>query len=202
MCGRSVPGASFRFTGCFRGTRLQLRKIRTAGKISLGVLPVLLFWASQVTAQSAPANPPPQDAWNSKQSPSQDQAEPTTESSPQGPAADPKPPAPETAPAFVLPAPKTPPAAPFTRVTLPAARTPALEARVGYAILTRVSAPNNKIFFRGISSSVTKQYSEGFGGTLEVSYLRASNVFGTGQSNSAFTYLIGPVFILTGEIVL
>ena len=27
-----------------------------------------------------------------------------------------------------------------------------------------------------------------------MSYLRASNVFGTGQSNSVFTYLVGPVF--------
>jgi len=194
MCVRSVPGASFRFTGCFRGTRLRLRKIRTAGKISFLVLSVLLFWASQATAQSAPPNPPAQAAGNSTQSPSQNQTLPTPESAPQGPEADPTPLAPETAPAFVLPVLKTPPAAPFTRVPLPAARTPALEARVGYATLARVSGPNNQILLRGISSSVTKQYSEGFGGTLEVSYLRASNVFGTGESNSVFTYLIGPVF--------
>jgi len=45
-----------------------------------------------------------------------------------------------------------------------------------------------------MNASVTMQPSERVGATLEVGYLRASNVFGTGQSNSMLTYLLGPVF--------
>ena len=41
---------------------------------------------------------------------------------------------------------------------------------------------------------MTGQSSDRFGATFEASYLRASNVFGTGQSNSVLTFLAGPVF--------
>lgn len=77
---------------------------------------------------------------------------------------------------------------------MPAALAPAIETRVGFSTLSRVSSPNNKILFKGINASVTGQSSDRFGAMLEVSYLRASNVFGTGQSNKVFTVLGGPVF--------
>ncbi|HKW31438.1 MAG TPA: hypothetical protein VJN92_00425 [Candidatus Acidoferrum sp.] len=77
---------------------------------------------------------------------------------------------------------------------MPAALAPAIEARVGFSTLSRVSSSNNKILFNGINGSVTGQSSDRFGATFETSYLRASNVFGTGQSNSVLTFLGGPVW--------
>ena len=188
MCVRSVPGASLRFTGCFTGLRFGLRGMKTVAKIACLLSFTLLFKAPVAPGQSAPPNPP-LAAGDSAKGPSPNQASPTAETSAESPPPDATP-----DPAFVLPAPKTPPAAPFARVTLPAARTPALEARVGYATLARASAPNNKILFKGINASVTKQYSERVGGTLEVNYLRSFNVFGTKQSNTVFSYLVGPVY--------
>ncbi len=61
-------------------------------------------------------------------------------------------------------------------------------------MLSRVSSSNSRVLYTGMSASATKQYTDRLGGTLEVSYLRASNVFNTGQTNSVLTYLIGPVF--------
>ncbi|HEX8881748.1 MAG TPA: hypothetical protein VF749_17020, partial [Candidatus Acidoferrum sp.] len=48
--------------------------------------------------------------------------------------------------------------------------------------------------YNGLNIGVTKQYTRRVGGTLEAGYLRVSNVFHTGQSNSLLTYLLGPVF--------
>lgn len=66
--------------------------------------------------------------------------------------------------------------------------------RVGFSTLSRVSSPNTRILFKGINASITGQSSERFGATFETSYLRASNVFGTGHSNSVLTFLGGPVY--------
>jgi hypothetical protein len=77
---------------------------------------------------------------------------------------------------------------------LPAAIIPGLETRVGFSTLSRVSSSNDRVLYTGLNTSVTKQYSDRIGGTLEAGYLWASNVFHTGQSNSLLTYLLGPVF--------
>lgn len=81
-----------------------------------------------------------------------------------------------------------------TQGPLHAAMIPALEARVGFSTLSRVSSPNNRVLYKGLNASVTKQYTDRIGGTVEVGYLRAANVFHTGQSNTVLTYLLGPVF--------
>lgn len=65
---------------------------------------------------------------------------------------------------------------------------------MGFTTLSRVSSSNNRVLYSGLNAHVTKQYTDRVGGMLELSYLRASNVFHTGQSNSVMTYLIGPVF--------
>jgi hypothetical protein len=80
------------------------------------------------------------------------------------------------------------------QMPLPAAMTPALEARLGFSTLARVSSSNSRILFNGLNGSATMNSNDRFGGMLEMGYLRASNVFGTGHSNSILTYLCGPVF--------
>lgn len=98
----------------------------------------------------------------------------------------------EAAPPVFPVRPARPPA--FVQEPLPAALAPAIETRVGFSTLSRDSSSNVKILFKGINASITGQSSDRFGATFETSYLRASNVFGTGQSNSVLTFLGGPVF--------
>ena len=107
------------------------------------------------------------------------------------PAREPAPP--EAPPPPVLPAVKPSASPAHAQTPLPAALAPAVETRVAFSTLSRVSSPNNKILFKGINASVTGQSSDHFGATFEASYLRATNVFGTGQSNSILTFLAGPV---------
>ncbi len=163
----------------FTGAQFWPRAMRAAAKklfFLLSILPPLLLWSSEACAQSTspPATTPPEVQQNATPS--------TTNAVPEVPTPN------------VLPAPAPPRPVLSTQGTLPAAIVPALETRVGFSTLSRVSSPNNRILFNGMNASVTKQASERFGATLEVSYLRASNVFGTGQSNSVLTYLIGPVY--------
>lgn len=182
---KGIPGARF----CLTTTNFQPAKI--VGTFLL--LAALLLFALGAAAQSAPQVPPPPDPGTSRQGSSQGPtpAAPPTSSGDADPAATPPPVPPSQS---VLPATTPPPPEILPHGTLPAVIVPNLEARVGLATLARVSAPNDKVLFKGLSASVTKLHSELVGGTLEMSYLRASNVFGTGQSNTVFTYLVGPVF--------
>lgn len=156
---------------------------------------------SRQSASTAPTTPPPQ-------APTQPPPGTSTGSSPEAPtptapaaltqnaltatAA----PAPVDPPPSVLPAATSPAPEPLIsrQGPLHAALIPALEARVGFSTLSRVSSPNNRVLYQGLNTSVTKQYTDRLGGTVEVAYLRAANVFHTGQSNTVLTYLLGPVF--------
>lgn len=179
---RRIPGASASLTNSFPSTLFRSRKTNSAAKRYLSLVALCLLWTAEASAQDS--TPPP--------------AAQTQEPPAQG--AFPTPPPLEVAPPEVSPPPPVLPAKPranppaFAQVPLPAALAPAIEARVAFSALSRVSSPNNKILFKGINASVTGQSSDRFGATFETSYLRASNVFGTGHSNTAMTFLGGPVF--------
>ncbi len=164
---------------------------------------------SRQSASATPTTPPPQaSAPSALPTPAQNPPGTSTPSSPEAPT----PTAPATftqnaltaaaAPAPVDPPPGVPPAATSpapeplisTRGPLHAAIIPALETRVGFSTLSRVSSSNSRVLYKGLDTGVTKQYTDRIAGTVEVSFLRASNVFHTGQSNTLLTYLLGPVF--------
>ena len=186
---RRIPGAPAFYTNLLSGTQFQLRGMKSAAKKCLLFLALFLLGASKASAQDATPPPPAQ----SQEPPAQQSQEPQA----QGAFPTPPPPAvapPEASPTPVYPAVTRakPPA--FAQAPLPAALAPAIEAQVGFSTLSRVSSPNNKILFKGINVRVIGQSSDRFGATFETSYLRASNVFGTGKSNSVLTFLGGPVF--------
>ena len=183
---RSIPGALSFLENYFSGTLFQPRQRKIAVKRCFLFVTLPLLWAGAASAQEQDSAPPP--ATQSQ--------EPLVQS--QGAFPTPPPPAvipPEvSSPPPVLPGkPRSNPPA-FALAPLPAALAPAIETRVGFSTLSRVSSPNNRILFKGINASITGQSSDRFGATFEVSSLRASNVFGTGQSNSILTFLGGPVF--------
>jgi hypothetical protein len=179
---RRIPGVAAFIANLFAGTWLPPEGTKNAAKRCFLLAALFLPWAT--------------GAW------AQDPAPPPTAQSQEPPAQGvfPTPPPPEVVAPEVPPPPPVLPTKPrwnppaFERDPLPAALAPAIETRVGYSFLSRVSSPNNRILFKGINASVTGQSSDRFGATFEASYLRASNVFGTGHSNSIMTFLGGPVF--------
>jgi len=179
---RRIPGASASFTNYFPGALFRSRKTNSAAKKCLSFVALFLLWGAEASAQDSA---PPSAAQT--QEPSAQSAFPT-------------PPPPALAPPEVPPLSPVLPAKPranppaFALAPLPAALAPAIEARVALSALSRVSSANNRILFKGINASVTGQSSDRFGATFETSYLRASNVFGTGRSNRVLTFLGGPVF--------
>lgn len=204
MSVRCRPGTSFNY----KDTRLGLRTLKNAAKRFLLLLPLLLLATAASLAQSgtqAPTAPPPKDSRQSDSAPAKTTPPPQAPAPAQNPVPAPAPLEPgtstqdhssESTPSNggtsaenVLPAPTRPARKPFPSLhgALPAANIPALEARVGFSTLA------GAVLYKGLTGSVTKQYSDRLGGTIEVSYLRASNVFGTGQTNNMLTYLIGPV---------
>lgn len=184
---KSIPGGRF----CFVDIRLHARKT-AATRYFLFFL--VSLWSADAAAQSAPPTPLPSAPETPAQSPSQTPLPPPQTSSQTLLPDTPPPPAPDASAENFLRA-ATPRAPnPFAPGVLPAARVPAIETRLAFSALSRVSSPNSRILYKGLNASATKQYSERLGGTLAMSYLRASNVFGTGRSNTILTYLIGPVF--------
>lgn len=177
-----IPGASASLTNSSPSTLFRSRKTDRAAKRYLSLVALCLLWTAEASAQ----DPTPPPAAQTQEPPAQ--------------GAFPTPPPLEVAPPEVSPPPPVLPAKPranppaFAQVPLPAALAPAIEARVAFSALSRVSSSNNKILFKGINASVTGQSTDRFGATFETSYLRASNVFGTGHSNRVLTFLGGPVF--------
>lgn len=180
-CVRRISGAPSFFKSFFAGTAFQPQATKRAATKFLLFLTVFLLWTAEASAQD-PAPPPP----------TQYQEPPAQGVFPTPPPPAVVPPEVPAEPVFPAVTRANPPA--FSQTPLPTALAPAIEARVGFSTLSRVSSPNNKILFKGINASLTGQSSDRFGATFETSYLRASNVFGTGQSNSVLTFLGGPVF--------
>lgn len=179
---RRIPGAPSLFVGNFRGIPFHTRETKIAAKKYLFLSSLILLWAGAASAQEQDTTPPP---------PTQSQEPPA-----QGVFPTPPPLAvarPEAPPPPASPVRFSNPSA-FAQAPLPAALAPAIETRMGFSTLSRASSPNTRILFKGINASITGQASERFGATFETAYLRASNVFGTGHSNSVLTFLGGPVY--------
>lgn len=181
---RSITGAPpllRKHKNLFTDTRFRPRHKKSSVKKSLLLALLFLLRAGAASAQEQDTAPPQS---------TQSQAPPA-----QGVFPTPPPPAvvPPEVPAEPV-SPVKPSNAPFgAQGPLPAALAPAIEAHIGFSTLSRDSS-NTKILFQGINASITGQSSDRFGATFETSYLRASNVFGTGHSNSVLTFLGGPVY--------
>lgn len=178
---RRIPGTSTFIANNSVGTPLQPRGTKSAAKKCLLFVTLFLLWTTEASAQD-PTPPPP----------TQSQEPPAQSAFPTPPPLALVPP--EVPPLPVLSATTRANSPAFAQAPLPAMLAPAIETQVGFSALSRVSSPNVKILFKGINASITGQSSDRFGATFETSYLRASNVFGTGQSNSVLTFLGGPVF--------
>lgn len=183
---RRIPGISTFTANNSVGTTFQPQATKCAAARCLLILTLFLLWTTEASAQD-PTPPPPTQS-----------QEPPAQQQPPAQGVFPTPPplevVPPEAPPSVLPATTGVNPRAFAQAPLPAALAPAIETQVGFSTLSRVSSPNTRILFKGFNASVTGQSSDRYGAMFETSYLRASNVFGTGQSNSILTFLGGPVF--------
>jgi len=76
----------------------------------------------------------------------------------------------------------------------PAGIAPVPDASIGFSSLIRAASPAGRIALNGVTASATEDFPGRHGLMVEVSYLRASNVFGSGHSNDVLSYMMGPVF--------
>src|SRR5260370_31300219 len=60
--------------------------------------------------------------------------------------------------------------------------------------MSRGASPSGRIGMNGVGASITGALSPRHGVTVDLNYVRASNVFGTGRHSDVLSYLGGPVF--------
>lgn len=80
------------------------------------------------------------------------------------------------------------------QMPMPAGIAPVPDASIGFSNMSRGASPSGRIGLNGVTAGFTEDFPGRHGLMLEISYLRAPNVFGTGHSNDVLTYLTGPVF--------
>jgi opacity protein-like surface antigen len=74
-----------------------------------------------------------------------------------------------------------------------AARGKTIEMALGYSYVSQAENQSKRLGLRGADASFTIGFSR-LGLKADVGYVHASNVLGTGQHSSTFSYLAGPVF--------
>jgi hypothetical protein len=76
---------------------------------------------------------------------------------------------------------------------LPAAIAPVTGASFGFSNMSRGAWPSGRVGLNGVNASITEDFSARHGVTLELGYIRASNVPGTGHHDDVLSYMVGPV---------
>jgi len=89
------------------------------------------------------------------------------------------------------------------QIPLPAGIAPVPDASIGFSNMSRGASPLGRVGLNGVTVGITEDFPGRHGVMLEISYLRAPNVFGTGHSGDVLTYMTGPVFypLRRGEMV-
>jgi len=80
-----------------------------------------------------------------------------------------------------------------SKTPVAAARSKTLAMGLGYSYVSQAENQSKRLGLRGADASFTIDFSL-LGIEADVGYVRASNVLGTGQRSSVFSYLAGPVF--------
>ena len=74
-----------------------------------------------------------------------------------------------------------------------AARAPSINASVGYSYLNLAIPPSNRVGLKGAAAAVTVNLFPRLGARADLSFVRASNVVGSGYHSDVLSYLVGPV---------
>ena len=76
----------------------------------------------------------------------------------------------------------------------PAAYGPSYDVSFGYSYLTSTIPTSGRANLNGFDAAGRVDLSQHWGGTVDVGYVRTSNVLSTGNGGYDLTFLIGPVF--------
>jgi hypothetical protein len=74
-----------------------------------------------------------------------------------------------------------------------AARAPSINASFGYSYLNLAIPPSNRVGLKGAGAAVTANLFPRLGVRADLSFVRASNVVGSGYHSDVLSYLAGPV---------
>jgi opacity protein-like surface antigen len=76
---------------------------------------------------------------------------------------------------------------------------PGVSGSIGYSYLNLPMNSPNRINLNGVDASITVDFHPHLGAKVDINYVRAANVFGTGHHSDVLSYLVGPVFYPTGN---
>jgi hypothetical protein len=74
---------------------------------------------------------------------------------------------------------------------------PVVSSSIGYSHLNLPMNWPNRIDLNGVDASITVDFRPQLGAKVDLNYVRAANVFGTGHHSDVLSYLVGPVFYPT-----
>lgn len=86
------------------------------------------------------------------------------------------------------------PASAIAQVPIAAGSGPAISASLGYSYLSLPIPSSTRINLNGLGASVTADFRSRFGAKVDLNYVRAANVFGTGHHSDVLSYMLGPLF--------
>jgi hypothetical protein len=79
------------------------------------------------------------------------------------------------------------------QVPTPVANAHSVNASLGYSNMALPAVPSSRIILNGAEASATVDFRPRLAARVDLGYVRASNVFGSGHHSDVLSYLVGPV---------
>lgn len=82
----------------------------------------------------------------------------------------------------------------LAQLPAPSGSEPIVSVSFGYSYLSLPITSSSRIDLNGVDASITADLHPRLGAKVDLNYVRAPNVFGTGHHSDVLSYLVGPVF--------
>lgn len=86
------------------------------------------------------------------------------------------------------------PVSAFAQLPFSAGYKPVVDASVGYSYVSFPIPSSTRINMNGLDASFTAEFRSRFGVKVDLDYVRAANVLGSGRHSDVFTYMLGPMY--------
>lgn len=74
---------------------------------------------------------------------------------------------------------------------------PVFNVSTGYSVTSLGTPSSGRVVLNGINASFSADGGKRFGATLDLDYAQASNILNSGHHTSTFSYLVGPIILLS-----
>ncbi len=82
----------------------------------------------------------------------------------------------------------------FAQLPFSAGYKPVVDASIGYSYVSLPIPSSTRINMNGLEASFAATFRSRFGAKVDLDYVRASNVLGSGRHSDVFTYMFGPMY--------